>query len=302
MLDVVAALATQAAAHPTAIMPGKTHLQSAQPILLAQHLLAHAHPLLRDVERIVDFDERAAVSPYGSGALAGSSLGLDPEAIAAELGFDAAADDSVDATASRDFAAEAAFVFSMIGVDLSRLAEDIILWSTTEFGYVALRRSKGHISEFGCTPENDVFPARPTDQRPIMEKTNAASAAKSRDAVASTELCAPASKPSSARDRLGIEPEGRSCQCPRPVRRHRGSLVEVGQAVDIAESGCAWARGGAPAGSVVPTEDASCRHDRRRMSGCLRCQSGHHVERSVGDPPDGVAQPHPKLRGHLIIS
>ncbi len=76
--------------------------------------------------------------PYGSGALAGSSLGLDPDAIAAELGFDAAADNSVDATASRDFAAEAAFVLTMIAVDLSRLAEDIILWSTTEFGYVTL--------------------------------------------------------------------------------------------------------------------------------------------------------------------
>ena len=75
-------------------MPGKTHLQSAQPILLAHHLLAHAHPLLRDVDRIVDFDERAAVSPYGSGALAGSSLGLDPDAIAEELGFAAAADNS----------------------------------------------------------------------------------------------------------------------------------------------------------------------------------------------------------------
>jgi argininosuccinate lyase len=140
-LDVVAALAAQASAHPTAIMPGKTHLQSAQPILLAHHLLAHAHPLLRDVERIVDFDKRAAVSPYGSGALAGSSLGLDPDAIADELGFSAAADNSIDATASRDFAAEAAFVLAMIGVDLSRLAEDVILWSTTEFGYVTLHDS-----------------------------------------------------------------------------------------------------------------------------------------------------------------
>jgi argininosuccinate lyase len=140
-LDVVAALATQAATHPTAIMPGKTHLQSAQPILLAHHLLAHAHPLLRDVERIVDFDKRAAVSPYGAGALAGSSLGLDPDAIADELGFTAAADNSIDATASRDFAAEAAFVLAMIAVDLSRLAEDIILWSTTEFGYVKLHDS-----------------------------------------------------------------------------------------------------------------------------------------------------------------
>lgn len=137
-LDVVAALVAQAAAHPEAIMPGKTHLQSAQPVLLAHHLLAHAHPLLRNVDRIVDFDKRAAVSPYGSGALAGSSLGLDPDAIAAELGFASAADNSIDATASRDFAAEAAFVFAMIGVDLSRLAEDVILWSSTEFGYVKL--------------------------------------------------------------------------------------------------------------------------------------------------------------------
>ncbi|ATA28780.1 argininosuccinate lyase [Mycobacterium lepraemurium] len=137
-LDVVGALVAQAAAHPDAIMPGKTHLQSAQPVLLAHHLLAHAHPLLRDVDRIVDFDKRAAVSPYGSGALAGSSLGLDPDAIAAELGFASAADNSIDATASRDFAAEAAFVFAMIGVDLSRLAEDVILWSSAEFGYVKL--------------------------------------------------------------------------------------------------------------------------------------------------------------------
>jgi argininosuccinate lyase len=138
VLDVVAALAGQAAAHPEAIMPGKTHLQAAQPVLLAHHLLAHAHPLLRDVERITDFDARTAVSPYGSGALAGSSLGLNPDAIAAELGFAAAADNSIDATSARDFAAEAGFVLAMIGVDLSRLAEDIILWSTTEFGYVTL--------------------------------------------------------------------------------------------------------------------------------------------------------------------
>ncbi len=138
VLEVVSALAGQAGAHPDAIMPGKTHLQAAQPVLLAHHLLAHAHPLLRDVDRIADFDVRTAVSPYGSGALAGSSLGLDPDAIAADLGFAAAADNSIDATAARDFAAEAAFVCAMIGVDLSRLGEDIILWSTTEFGYATL--------------------------------------------------------------------------------------------------------------------------------------------------------------------
>jgi len=138
VFGVVEALTAQAAAHPTAVMPGKTHLQAAQPVLLAHHLLAHAHPLLRDVDRIADFDDRTAVSPYGSGALAGSSLGLDPDTIAADLGFAAAADNSIDATASRDFAAEAAFVLAMIAVDISRLAEDIILWSTTEFGYVTL--------------------------------------------------------------------------------------------------------------------------------------------------------------------
>jgi len=138
VFGVVEALTAQAAAHPNAVMPGKTHLQAAQPVLLAHHLLAHAHPLLRDVDRIADFDDRASVSPYGSGALAGSSLGLDPDAIAADLGFAAAADNSIDATASRDFAAEAAFVLAMIAVDISRLAEDIILWSTTEFGYVTL--------------------------------------------------------------------------------------------------------------------------------------------------------------------
>src|SRR6202012_1818319 len=123
VLDLAGALARRAAAHPSAIMPGKTHLQSAQPSLLAHPLLAHAHPLLRDVDRIVDLDARTAISPYGSGALAGSSLGLDPDAIAAELGFTAAADNSIDATASRDFAAEAAFVFALLGVDLLRLAE-----------------------------------------------------------------------------------------------------------------------------------------------------------------------------------
>ncbi|AZZ82592.1 MULTISPECIES: argininosuccinate lyase [Gordonia] len=138
LLDVVDALTAQAAAHPDAIMPGKTHLQAAQPVLLGHHLLAHAQPLLRDIDRLADADRRTAVSPYGSGALAGSSLGLDPAAIAADLGFDAPAENSIDATSSRDFAAEAAFVFAMIAVDLSRLSEEVIIWSTPEFGYVTL--------------------------------------------------------------------------------------------------------------------------------------------------------------------
>ncbi|GEE03188.1 argininosuccinate lyase [Gordonia spumicola] len=138
LLDVAEALVAQAEANPGVVMPGKTHLQAAQPVLLGHTLLAHAQPLLRDVARIIDADRRVAVSPYGSGALAGSSLGLDPAAIAADLGFDSAADNSIDATSSRDFAAEAAFVFAMAAVDLSRLGEDVILWSTPEFGYVTL--------------------------------------------------------------------------------------------------------------------------------------------------------------------
>jgi argininosuccinate lyase len=137
-LDVVDALLNQAQAHPDAPMPGRTHLQHAQPVLLAHHLGAHAQALLRDIQRLRNWDARAAVSPYGSGALAGSSLGLDPAAVATELGFDAAVENSIDGTASRDFAAEAAFVLAMLAVDLSRIAEEIILWATAEFSYVTL--------------------------------------------------------------------------------------------------------------------------------------------------------------------
>jgi len=138
VFDVVAALLHQADQHPGAAMPGRTHLQHAQPVLLAHHLLAHVQALLRDVDRLRDWDRRAAVSPYGSGALAGSSLGLDPAAVAAELGFAAPAENSIDGTASRDFAAELAFCLAMLGVDLSRIAEEVIVWTTAEFGYAVL--------------------------------------------------------------------------------------------------------------------------------------------------------------------
>jgi argininosuccinate lyase len=142
VLDLVDALATQARGHLDVIMPGRTHLQHAQPVLLAHHLLAHAWPLLRDVERLRDWDARvAADSPYGSGALAGQSLGLDPTAVAAELGFSGSSANSIDGTAARDFVAEFAFVTAMIGVDVSRLAEEVILWSTREFDFVRLHDS-----------------------------------------------------------------------------------------------------------------------------------------------------------------
>jgi argininosuccinate lyase len=137
-LALIDALLDQAQTYPDAPMPGRTHLQHAQPVLLSHHLGAHVQALLRDVERLRDWDARAAVSPYGSGALAGSSLGLDPAAVATELGFDAPVENSIDGTASRDFAAEAAFVLAMLAIDLSRIAEEVILWSTAEFGYVEL--------------------------------------------------------------------------------------------------------------------------------------------------------------------
>jgi argininosuccinate lyase len=137
-LEVVDALVGQAQRHPEAVLPGRTHLQHAQPVLLSHHLLAHVQALLRDVDRLRDWDKRAAVSPYGSGALAGSSLGLDPAAVADELGFDAPAENSIDGTASRDFAAEIAFCLAMLGVNLSRIAEEVIIWTTAEFSYAML--------------------------------------------------------------------------------------------------------------------------------------------------------------------
>ncbi|HET6937540.1 MAG TPA: argininosuccinate lyase, partial [Nocardioides sp.] len=140
VLALVDALAAQGRAHLGAVMPGRTHLQHAQPVLLTHHLLAHAWPLVRDVDRLADWAARLD-SPYGSGALAGQSLGLDPEAVAHELGFSSSSPNSLDGTAARDFVAEFAFVCAQLGVDLSRLAEDVILWSTREFGFVRLHDS-----------------------------------------------------------------------------------------------------------------------------------------------------------------
>ena len=138
VINVIRALSTQAERYLGAVMPGRTHLQSAQPVLLSHHLLAHAWPLMRDLERLQDLDKRLAVSPYGSAALAGTSLGLDPELVAAELGFDGSVSNSIDGTAARDLVAEAAFILAQIGVDLSRLSEDIIIWCTAEFGFAKL--------------------------------------------------------------------------------------------------------------------------------------------------------------------
>lgn len=138
VVDLIDAIAAQAERHEHAIMPGRTHLQHAQPVLLAHHLLAHAWPLVRDLERLRDWRVRASASPYGSGALAGSSLGLDPALVAGELGLSRVTENSIDATASRDVVAEFAWIAAQLGIDLSRFAEEIILWNTREFGFVRL--------------------------------------------------------------------------------------------------------------------------------------------------------------------
>ncbi|WP_460776503.1 argininosuccinate lyase [Microbacterium sp. GXF7504] len=138
LLRVIDAIVAQAEAAGDAVMPGRTHLQHAQPVLLAHHLQAHAWPLVRDLERLRDWSARARVSPYGGGALAGATLGLDPQLVADRLGLDRPAENSIDGTSSRDVVAEFAFVAAMIGVDLSRFSEDVIIWNTKEFGFVRL--------------------------------------------------------------------------------------------------------------------------------------------------------------------
>ncbi len=134
----IAALVAQATKHRGVVMPGRTHFQHAQPVLLSHHLLAHAWPMVRNLERLADWRKRANLSPYGSGALAGNTLGLDPNLVARELGFAGVTQNSMDATSARDVVAEFSFITAMVAVDLSRFAEEIIAWSTFEFGYVKL--------------------------------------------------------------------------------------------------------------------------------------------------------------------
>ncbi|WP_062357435.1 argininosuccinate lyase [Herbidospora yilanensis] len=138
VVDLETALMSQAEEHADTAAPGMTHLQHAQPVSFGHQLLAHVHPLTRDIDRLRDWDKRAAVSPLGSGALAGSSLPLDPVAVAAELGFDSAAPNSMDAVADRDFAAEFLFAAAMIGIHLSRLGEEIVLWASQEFRWIEM--------------------------------------------------------------------------------------------------------------------------------------------------------------------
>ena len=121
-----------------AYLPGYTHMQRAQPVLLAHHLLAHGWALGRDIERLLDTRDRLDVSPLGAGALAGSSLPLDPDWVSVELGFAGRFENSLDAVADRDFVAEALFSLTLLAVHLSRIGEEIVLWSSEEFAFVVL--------------------------------------------------------------------------------------------------------------------------------------------------------------------
>ena len=132
------ALVNLAQRYREVLMPGYTHLQRAQPVLLAHHLLAYYQMARRDQQRLLQCRERAAVLPLGAAALAGTTFDLDPESVARELGFKAAAENSLDAVSDRDFAAEFLFVLTLIQVHLSRLAEELVIWSSQEFGFVSL--------------------------------------------------------------------------------------------------------------------------------------------------------------------
>jgi argininosuccinate lyase len=138
VLELQHVLLERADAAGHAYLPGYTHLQRAQPVLLAHHLLAHGWALARDVDRLLDARRRGDISPLGAGALAGSSLPLDPDGVAAELGFRARFENSLDAVSDRDFAAEALFALTLLGVHLSRVGEEIVLWATEEFGFLRL--------------------------------------------------------------------------------------------------------------------------------------------------------------------
>ncbi|GAB3958999.1 hypothetical protein GCM10027614_77640 [Micromonospora vulcania] len=138
LVELAEALVEQAERHVDTAAPGMTHLQHAQPVTFGHWLLAHVQPLLRDLERLRDWDHRAAISPLGAGALAGSGLPLDPVAVAKELGFRTSFANSMDAVADRDFVAEFLFTTALIGVHLSRLGEEVVLWTSHEFGWVEL--------------------------------------------------------------------------------------------------------------------------------------------------------------------
>ncbi len=145
------ALISLAVSHPEAVVPGYTHLQRGQPVLFAHHLLAYVEMLERDKDRIKDCYRRINVMPLGSGALAGSTIVLNRNLIAEKLKFPAITQNSMDAVSDRDYVAELLFVISMVGIHLSRLSEDVILWASAEFGFIEL--SDAHTTGSSLMPQ-----------------------------------------------------------------------------------------------------------------------------------------------------
>ena len=136
--DLITALNQQAQANISVVAPGFTHTQHAQPISFSQELSKHSHALLRDIDRILDWHERNNLSPFGAGALSGSPLQPNPEKSAAALGFSGSLANSIDAVSDRDFVAESLFIMAMVGVHLSRIGEEFVLWSSSEFNFVEI--------------------------------------------------------------------------------------------------------------------------------------------------------------------
>lgn len=138
ILELQKALVSQAEQHINTIAPGFTHLQQAQPIVFAHHLMAHAQAIHRDIQRLQDWDKRFSLSPLGAAALAGSAIARDPQRSAAEMGYTGPCENSIDAVASRDHVAEFLFCSSMLGINISRLAEEFCLWTSRQFRWVEL--------------------------------------------------------------------------------------------------------------------------------------------------------------------
>ena len=149
--DLQLALLDRAEKYAAAVIPAYTHLQRGQPVTVGHHFLAYVEMLDRDLGRLADCRTRLNVSPLGSGALAGSTINLDRHAIARELGFDRVTTNSMDAVADRDYIAELIFVIGLCGVHLSRLSEDLILWTTAEFGFALL--SDAHTTGSSLMPQ-----------------------------------------------------------------------------------------------------------------------------------------------------
>ena len=149
--ELQGSLLKKAEQYADALIPGYTHLQRGQPVTVGHHLLAYVEMFARDIDRLADARKRVNVSPLGSGALAGSTINLDRQQIADELGFDRVTTNSMDAISDRDYIMELLFDFALVGTHLSRISEDLILWCSAEFGFATL--SDAHTTGSSLMPQ-----------------------------------------------------------------------------------------------------------------------------------------------------